>query len=406
VISIFVRLVQNHFSFLILTSSSLSLFFINIIFKYKLEDQEYSNFALLLSIIGFVVVFGFLGVEQTFLRVIENNNKVLYIPKNNLRDMIFALLVFLFFSTFIMTNIYSFNLFFSISTILSLQIMTFVYLVLRIQHNWNMSQYFANGWKIGFLIAILIYYSISLNLDFVIVKQILMIILLIFLFFSIIMLIKINFIPVEFPNSELKNLNINFFISISLIAILSFADRFLIQSMLGEKIFSSYFYYLSIVFYPFSLLQGYIGFKELPAFKNNLNKNILKKKIKKIFILSLITTIFVFLLIWIINKLNIYSLLINDFILITLLILLGIVKLYYSLFSAVIGSNATAKNIFIINIKTITIIIFIITIILIFNNYFEFNIYFLTILFIIFWIMRCIFMLSETLIILERIKCQ
>jgi hypothetical protein len=406
VISIFVRLVQNHFSFLILTSSSLSLFFINIIFKYKLEDQEYSNFALLLSIIGFVVVFGFLGVEQTFLRVIENNNKVLYIPKNNLRDMIFALLIFLFFSTFIMTNIYSFNLFFSISTILSLQIMTFVYLVLRIQHNWNMSQYFANGWKIGFLIAILIYYSISLNLDFVIVKQILMIILLIFLFFSIIMLIKINFIPVEFPNSELKNLNINFFISISLIAILSFADRFLIQSMLGEKIFSSYFYYLSIVFYPFSLLQGYIGFKELPAFKNNLNNDILKKKIKKIFILSLITTIFVFLLIWIINKLNIYSLLINDFILITLLILLGIVKLYYSLFSAVIGSNATAKNIFIINIKTITIIIFIITIILIFNNYFEFNIYFLTILFIIFWIMRCIFMLSETLIILERIKCQ
>ena len=394
-------LLRNHISFFILLISSLALFLINIFLKATLEYQDYSMFGILVSFFSIIVTFGFLGTEQSILRLSKVKKSFFFIPKQVITTLMVSTIFFLMITIFIMNKYYLFNLSFLLLMIVSLQIQTLSSIYYRIKKQWNVSQLFGNSWKFFSLLLIIIIYFTKKEMTFYDVEVAFSIV---FTILSLVVISKYNKLKIiyyTYEKKEINQLNFNFFFSILLITILSFSDRFLIEIYLGQEVFAEYFFYLSIIFYPFSLLQGYIGFKELPLFKEKFNSNLLSVKIKKIFILALILSTFIIICINLVNLVNIQNIKFDNLNLVYLLIILGIVKLFYSLFSAVFGAITNANNIRVVNRRTILVFIIILVY---FYSVQDLSVVFLLSGFIILWILRSLFIYIEIKNILNTEK--
>ena len=144
---------------------------------------------------------------------------------------------------------------------------------------------------------------------------------------------------------------------------LGFGERILIANELGEDVFGKYFYYSTVFLFPLTLLQQYIGFKDLVHFKEKVDKLKVITKIKKIIVLGFSIIIIIVILVLIDNGYFLEIELISDFNLIVLLSSLGITKLLYGLFSALLGARAKTTDLYVINFYSFLIIAFFLTLI-------------------------------------------
>src|SRR5699024_10961567 len=116
------------------------------------------------------------------------------------------------------------------------------------------------------------------------------------------------------------------------------------------------FYYLTIFLFPLTLLQEYVGFKELVYFKEKVEKHVVFKKIIQLIGLGIITYLLILMVVWIDNQRFLRVDLSQDATLIAWMSLLGLIKLIYSLFSAILGARGESNSINYINIITVLII--------------------------------------------------
>jgi len=150
---------------------------------------------------------------------------------------------------------------------------------------------------------------------------------------------------------------ISFGLNIALITVLGYGERILIADKINEATFATYFYYLTIFLFPLTLLQEYVGFKELVYFKEKVDKSKVYSKIFQLFGLGIITYLAILMVVWIDAGRFLNVNLANDYILIAWMSLLGLVKLIYSLFSAILGARGKTKDINTINIVTAALMI-------------------------------------------------
>lgn len=327
---------KSHSSFLILLSSALSLFLISILLKKQLSMEEYGKLSLLLTFISLIYSFSLLGLEQVFLRLSSFEKNILKINRNIFKIFLFIFPISVLSFTILIKYYYpdisyvKVVLFVSISTL-----SMFGYNIYRIMKVFNISQVIANGWKI-LLLTIFIG-----TINFYLIYNTILYSMLLILIFVISYFIYKYKIELYNKKEGVRPLWFNFAFSIFLVSIINYSDRYLVEYYLGIEEFGMYFYYLTVILFPYMLFQNYFGFKELPEFKKNFTIIILKNKIKKVTIFSLLLTVILILFFTVINNIDYFKeLKIENYILMSILMITGITKIVYSILSAAIGATA------------------------------------------------------------------
>lgn len=284
-----------------------------------------------------VYLFGLLGFEQVFIRF--SNVKI----KNEIQtqriqfkivlvtcittSILLSLIYFIYFQEKNTVNPILFFL-----AIFSLTLSPVIFNIFRLNSQYSLAQIVANGWKIIlFLIASGIFLLKISNLNLLVILLLISIILIVIIT-AFVVKSRIRFTYNQEINSKQAYTAFSmFFISIASFSLVMFADRFIIESKLGTVIFGDYFYLSNFVLAPFSLLQNYVGFRQVVYFKEKFSIEGFKKFIKQISLLAIFLSVFI---VFILAAVIYFDFLNFDFMkyqsVIFLLLLLGIVRLHSS----------------------------------------------------------------------------
>ena len=350
---------------LLIIAGAGSIFLVNIVLKASLSDFQYGEYSIFITFLQVCISFGFLGLEQVFLRLSEVRDKTLLTDKKLLKitfvvGLLFSLLLSAVFSKIFLKIQVATTLLMLLT--FSTSLMMFLYNIVRLKKQFVVAQLFNNMWKY----IVLVITGILLIGGNVNAKTLIEI----FTYVSIgsvtvFSIYVIKNIPFKFTNSfELSAIykySFHFVVSMLSITFIGFFDRFYIKALFGSEAFGDYFYLATIFYFPFALLQGYVGFKELVFFKTNASLPILKRKLRTINVLSVIIAIAIYGAAYILNDLEIIPAI--DFTssgsVIFILMALGVLRINYSMLSSVLGATGSIKIIRNANIQSLVFILLI-----------------------------------------------
>ncbi len=351
------KLVTSNISLLLIVLGAASNFFLVLFFK-KYLPTDFNTFSLYLTYIGIITSFGFLGFDQVFLRLsgVTNKSKI-QIGRDVLVWMLIVLLAAPFLIAIYFSERYE-NLHFIplCVTGVSLNIVLFAYNTFRLRKQFITSQLFNSGYKIAFFIGILILYFILSKSSIIFLINLTSGILLVLGVMSIIFLFKY----IESSSNKTSSLTHYFFsfsTNLALLTLITYGERILIANELGEDVFGKYFYYATIFLFPLNLLQQYIGFKELVNFKEKVDGIFVKRKLKRIFFIGVGVLSLIIIIVLIDNGNLLVISLKEDFTLVVLLSIFGIIKLTYSIFSAILGAKGNFRDIYVLNLFSFLLIV-------------------------------------------------
>jgi hypothetical protein len=199
---------------------------------------------------------------------------------------------------------------------------------------------------------------------------------------------KLKFVYIsEINTKEICISAFHFSLAIFAITLIIFSDRFIIERKHNIEEFGNYFYLTNFFLAPFSILQNYIGFKQLIIFKTNFSFEYFKAINKKVLLLGFFISLILFSLSFIIDYLNIVKFDFNKYVIIIIILLItGIVRLYSSAILSAFEAKTNIRTLRNSNIYIISATIGVISFILIFVTKLEFILVF----FIIIWLFRSI----------------
>ncbi|MGY8931657.1 MAG: hypothetical protein ACKVH2_02965 [Flavobacteriales bacterium] len=386
IINKFLQLFNKHFSLLILSLASFSFFIINIFLKEQLNSEDYGVYSLLITYISLLSSFGILGFEQTLLRNSVIKLK-LEIDKALIVPIIFSALLVSLIGSFLMFNNYNLGLDISLIFLLSLMVILvkLIYNLYRLSSRFVTSQIALNFWKIAlfFVVLFFFFFDYSLSLRDVFLSIIVFFFLSLFLFFGLIN--KVLFIS-NLDFQQVLKQSALFMLTLFTISLISFGDRFFIESRFGLIVLGDYFFYINMFLFPFSLFQTYIGFKEIVSFKKDFQITVLNSKLLFILKNAIYFSLFLFTTLYLVDYWNLYNFNISSNLNIIIpLIFLGIIKIAYSLLSAAMGAICSDDMLFEVNVKSVLSILVVMPLI----YYFSFNISITLIFIIALWLIRC-----------------
>ena len=385
---------RKHFSFVIIAFGSLCFFLVNFLLKDYLSQDNYGTYSIFITYISLLSSFGMLGFEQTLIRTSKIKQK-LEIEKSVILPSFISVFFVSIVGSYLIINNYEIGLdYYYLLTLSTLVILTkLVFNLSRMMSKFIFSQLSLNFWKIGlFLITLyLVFFEIKIK-----ILDLFQYVLILFFVSGILIfpLFKQIVVVHEKKIIALIKQSLLFFLTLFTISLISFGDRFFIENRFGLSEMGNYFFYINIFLFPFMLFQNYIGFKEIIVFKKDFSQKMLNDKIVLAQKYSLCFSIVLIISLCLIEYLNIYDLqiLLNLDIIIPLIIL-GNIKVIYSLLSSAVGAVANDKMLININIKSIF-SIFLLTPCI---YYFAFNIS-VTIFFIItLWLIRSLIWYKQLL---------
>lgn len=326
--------------------------FVLILFIRRFIPESFNTYSLYITYLSIIVSFGLIGFDQILLRLSKIESGKIIISK----DIFISILISGIIAPIVISYYFSLqyeSLSFVLLTIsgFSINSMILAYNTLRLNKDFVKSQLFHNGYKIIFLLAfVVLYFFIAITVDYVV-----LITTVILCFFSIAAFIKLfqNIRISQEKTSSLFNYFISFSMNMALMTILSYGERILIANELGQDVFAKYFYYSTVFLFPLTLIQYYVGFKELVFFKEEVDKKLLISKLIKILVGGCLLVAAVVLTVKIDGGTFLTIDIKDNLTLVILLSSLGIIKLVYGLFSALLGAKARYQDIYVINIFTI-----------------------------------------------------
>jgi O-antigen/teichoic acid export membrane protein len=351
----------GHFSLAMIVLGAGCFFITNILLKEILTKENYGQYSIVITYLSIMYLFGLLGLEQIFLRYSNfSENNTILTQKFQIQLIIKVILV-----TSTIGSIYFYFYFLKkipinpillYAATLSMVALMFLYNIFRLNSNFVFAQFIANFWKIILLIlsGILFIYKIS---SIELLLNILMcVIIFTFLFSLFFFFRKIDFVYNNLVSKrDILITSLQFFISITSFSLITFGDRFIIENKFGVEEFGNYFYLTNFFLAPFSILQNYVGFKQLIFFKNNFKIEIFNSFNKKILVLGAFLGLVLFIIPQILMFFKILNFEFNNYLVVIILLLfLGIIRLY----SASITSAFEAKtNVYSLQKANITFII-------------------------------------------------
>lgn len=386
------RLLRNNASLFIIVFGAVSFFITNILMKEILSSRKYGEYSILITYFSVVYLLGILGAEQGFLRYSKRiNTNVIATHKSQLNllvvisictSIVFCLLFKYFY------NEIEINTFLLFTSTISMVIMLFLFNILRLNENFIASQLFSNYWKNTLLVLAVVFFiwrNTNLTLFVNILSVNIILITVIALFF---VKTKLKFVYIsEINTKEICISAFHFSLAIFAITLIIFSDRFIIERKHNIEEFGNYFYLTNFFLAPFSILQNYIGFKQLIIFKTNFSFEYFKAINKKVLLLGFFISLILFSLSFIIDYLNIVKFDFNKYVIIIIILLItGIVRLYSSAILSAFEAKTNIRTLRNSNIYIISATIGVISFILIFVTKLEFILVF----FIIIWLFRSI----------------
>ena len=338
-----VYLVKKHFPLLILVSSTLSLFLISILLKKHLTPKEYGELSMLLTYISLIFQIGLLGLEQVVLRFATLTQKNFSINKKVLELLVAVMVLSVFLSTMSMLEYFSQDLWTYLLLIVVSSIVSMLYYnVYRLTNDLNLAQVALNGWKMLLLPIIIIN---ILNIDIRFIIEVTAFSMCIIAAFMLVRFIKNYQIVVYKSDQEhIYFMWFNFFLALLIGALIGFSDRYLIEYYLDIEQLGEYFFYLTVILFPYALFQTYFGFKELPQFRKAFSLTAFHKKTLKVMLYSLILTVILVLIFTVVNTIEFLEQYhITNYYLISILMATGVIKMNYSILSAAMGAIAEKK---------------------------------------------------------------
>lgn len=358
--SLILRMIKKHSSLLLIVFGAGCFFLSNIIFKQKLNNQEFGIYSLIITYFSLIYIYGLLGYEQVFLRYSNLKKKnIIFTQKISINIILFtsvitSVICSILFCTFYLEH--NINVLLVVLASFSLVCCMTMFSLFRLNEDFTIAQLIANFWKISLIIICSLYlFQDKISVGFI--TEFLSLIIITFtIIFGFYTLKNIRF---EFNNTVSQNTILQsffyFFISISTFSIITFGDRFIIENKINLETLGTYFYLSNFLLAPFNILQNYIGFKQLTEYKKQLESKLLIKYSLRAIILGIGLGCLLLLITYIIDHLNVLNFKFNMYYPeILLLITLGIVKLYASVITPAFEVTTNIKMLKTFNLLFIT----------------------------------------------------
>lgn len=345
---------KSNKSLFIIGVGAISNFLIVLLLK-KFFDKEFFNYyTLYITFVGIISSFGFLGLDQVFLRVSKINNKKVLIHTDLFYILLFALIITpLGFSWYFLKTYQILNFWIFLISGIAINAIILGFNTKRLIKEFVIAQWLKNGYRIVFLLFVLIglYFTLDIKYFFFFLTVTLGL----FGIGSFLIVLK-NVSTASKKTEHLAKYFFSFLFNIAVITFISYGERILIANVLGKETLAKYYYYSTIIIAPLMLLQQYVGFKELVNFKTHINKSLILSKLIKIVGVGILCMAIIYVALVVDNNRFFDIDFTNDQGLILLLFILALVKLSYGLFSAILGAQAKSKHIYYLNILTLAII--------------------------------------------------
>jgi len=363
-----IKTLKEHSSFLVIVFGGGCFLLSNIILKEIFNSTDYGFYSMIVTYVSVIYIYGFLGFENVLMRFSNQvSTNVINISAIQLKYIVIISTIttfvsFFWFKTYFQDQIsFSYILLFlaSFFCIISL----FLFSVFRLNNNFVLSQLVANGWRFFLIILSSVFFIFNWNDLTYFVNVFLTVSALIIMLLGIHLFRKISFdLTNKISQKETFISFFYFFLSLTSVSILLFGDRFIIENKLGIETFGNYFYLTNLVLSPFTILQNYVGFKQLTQFKKHFSAKIFVNFNRKITFLSLCLSMLIALSVFVLAHFDFLNF---DFYsytsTIVLLLILGMVRLYSSSMSSAYGAQTNLKTLKTTNailISSITLIIF------------------------------------------------
>lgn len=383
----------KHFSFGLIILGAGCFFLANILFKNLLNDVQYGQYSVIITYLSVVYILGLLGLEQVFLRYsTPTAANVISTQKFQIRligtaVMITPVLAVLFFKYYFTQVRLDYTLLYFSSV--SMVALLLIFNVFRLNANFIFAQFIANFWRI-FLVLLALFAFYICRLDFIfLINSILVSVIVVVVLAFIFCLKRIRFVfDDQVGKKELFFTAIQFLISIITFSLLTFGDRFIVESKFSIEEFGNYFYLTNFFLAPFTILQNYVGFRQLVFFKTDFNILVFNSFNRKFLLLGSILGLILLGTSYALRFVDALNFKFEDYtVVIILLILLGIVRLY----SASINSAFEAKT----NIKSLqraNIIFVLFSIVIIAITTFFSSLEMIIMAIVLIWFIRCMIM--------------
>ena len=380
--------INKHFSLLVLVLASGAFFLTNIILKEHLSSENYGLYSIFITYISLLSSFGMLGLEQVIMR----NSKILsdkvIISKNLLIPIILSILFVSILGSYLFINNYNISatyIFLSIFTLLVI-LTKLISNLFRLLSMFTFSQIALNLWKLALFLVLLILIFRGESINIKDINSIIFLLLVVTMFMAFFIIRRVKFSHTISIESFFSQAFL-FLLSLVTISLINYGDRFFIESRFGLDELGSYFFFINLFLFPFTLLQSYVGFKEIISFKLLYNHSLLVKKLNQILRYSILFAIFLFVVAFLIYFFGFYKIdLLKNLQMIVLFLMLGIIKVIYSIFSSAMGAICDNKMLYKTNMYSIISILLLIPVIYYYATTITITIMFLIVL----WIIRCI----------------
>lgn len=343
-------LIVEHSSLIILFSGAVSFFLSNVLMKGVLVSVDYSSYSIYITYLSLLYLFGILGSEQVFMRFSSSKEKNKIITQKS----ILVYITIVVFSTSILSTVIFKSFYpvipihfgFLFVTSFSIIGMLFLFNVLRLNLDFLWSQLVSNFWKVILLLTTFFF----LIFDFKDIKWLINIIsasiIVVFLatFFIILKRIRFNF-QEDLSLIQVLNSAFHFFLAILSFSLITFADRFIIETKFSVQEFNNYFYLSNFFLAPFSILQNYIGFRQLLKFKNGFDKKYFFDFNKTVLKLGILLCTVLFFVFYALSKSSFFDFDYNDYLYIIIFLLLtGLMRMYSSSVLSAFEAQTTINN--------------------------------------------------------------
>jgi len=342
---------KEHASLLVIVLGGLCFLFTNIILKEIFSPTDYGLYSMIVTFVSVIHIYGLLGFENVLMRFSHQmSHNVVNVSTTQLTyivviSTITTLVSFFWFKNYFQNQItFSYLLLFLVSfcSIISL----FLFSVFRLNNSFVHSQFISNGWKIFLLFLSAIFFIFKWSNPIHFINVFLFVFVLIIVFLSIGLFRKISFDYTNRMSSKETFVSFfYFFLSLTSVSILLFGDRFIIENKLGIEPFGDYFYLTNLVLSPFTILQNYVGFKQLMRFKKRFSAKIFMAFSRKIVFFSVGLSLLVALCVFVLAYFDFLNFDFSNYtVSIVLLLILGMVRLYSATIISAYESQANIKT--------------------------------------------------------------
>lgn len=344
--------IVNHFSLIILVLGAAVFLLTNIMLKEKLDRKSYGEYSILITFFSMMYIYGLLGVEQVFVRYSSAIRENTVLTQKFQLQLIFGSAIFtaivgsfFFYLNYTEVNM---NLVVLLIVTFSMVCQLFFFSVFRLNSNFIFAQLIPNIYKFFlFGLTILLFFIDAVKWPTIVYGISVSII----ITFVIALVVYGKRITIEYqaPNKEMNRVILvsafYFLISTTSYSLVSFADRYLIEHKFGMEKLGDYFYLNNLFLAPFTILQNYVGFRQLVTYKQQFSTQMLLKSNKRILIFGIAISMLLFTGSKIISQWHLVNFNFDDYdFTIILLLIFGMVRLYCSDINAAFDVRANIVN--------------------------------------------------------------